>query len=129
MASRYRPGARCSDHRAARLGRSMDIDRFQYLLLMAGCLLITLPLELVFGARVWRQPRRLVKAMAIPVAIFVIWDVIAIARDHWGFNPAYVTGWELPLGLPVEELAFFIVIPICSLLTLEAVRRVLGRAD
>ena len=105
----------------------MGADRFQYLILMGLCLVITLPLEFVFGARVWRRPRRLVAAMAIPVAIFLVWDVIAIARDHWDYNPRYVTGWELPFDLPFEELTFFLVIPICSLLTLEAVRRVLGR--
>jgi lycopene cyclase domain-containing protein len=105
----------------------MGVDRFQYLILMGLCLAATLPLELVFGARVWRRPRRLVAALALPVAIFVVWDMIAIARDHWGYNPEYVTGWRLPFDLPVEELVFFLVIPICSLLTLEAVRRVLGR--
>jgi len=105
----------------------MGADRYQYLLLMGLCLVITLPLEFVFGARVWRRPRRLVAAMALPVALFVVWDVVAIARHHWGYNPRYVTGWNLPFDLPVEELAFFLVIPICSLLTLEAVRRVLGR--
>ncbi|HVL07101.1 MAG TPA: lycopene cyclase domain-containing protein [Acidimicrobiales bacterium] len=105
----------------------MDVDRFQYLIVMGLCLLITLPLEFVFGARVWRRPRRLVAAMAVPVAVFVTWDVIAIARDHWDFNPRYVTGWKLPFDLPVEEMTFFLVIPICALLTLEAVRRVLDR--
>ena len=105
----------------------MDADRFQYLSLMGLCLLITLPLELVFGARVWRRPRRLAAALVIPLAVFLVWDVIAIARDHWTYNPEYVTGWGLPFDLPFEELTFFLVIPICSLLTLEAVRRVLGR--
>lgn len=105
----------------------MGADRYQYLLLMGICVVITLPLEFLFGARVWRRPRRLVAALAVPVAIFVIWDVIAIARGHWGYNPKYVTGWNLPFDLPVEELVFFVVIPVCSLLTLEAVRRVLGR--
>ena len=37
-------------------------DRYQYLLLMAGCLLITLPLEFVLRARVYRRPRRLGEA-------------------------------------------------------------------
>lgn len=105
----------------------MDVDRFQYLILMGLCLLITLPLEFLFGARVWRRPRRLAAAMGIPLVIFLVWDVVAIARDHWDYNPEYVTGWELPFNLPIEELSFFLVIPICSLLTLEAVRRVLGR--
>ncbi len=103
----------------------MDLDRFQYLLLMAGCLAITLPLEFVLGARVWRRPRRLLKSLAVPVAIFVVWDIYAISQDHWDYNPAYVTGWRLPGNLPVEELVFFITIPICCLLTLEAVGRVL----
>ena len=33
----------------------------------------------------------------------------------------FVTGIELPLGLPLEELLFFVVVPICGLLTYEAV--------
>jgi lycopene cyclase domain-containing protein len=105
----------------------MGADRFQYLILMGLCLVVTLPLEFLFGARVWRRPRRLLSAMAVPVAVFVVWDVVAIARDHWSYSSKYVTGWNLPFDLPVEELAFFLVIPICSLLTLEAVRRVLRR--
>ncbi len=103
------------------------MDRFQYLLLMAGCLVITLPLEFVLGARVWRSRRRLFMALCPAVAIFVAWDIFAIAREHWGYNPRYVTGWRLPGKLPFEELVFFVVIPICSLLTYEAVGRVLRR--
>lgn len=102
------------------------LDRYQYLLLMGACLLITLPLEFVFRARVWRRPRRLLAAMWLPLVLFTIWDVVAIARDHWHYSEQYTTGWLLPLDFPVEELAFFLVIPICGLLTLEAVRWMLG---
>jgi lycopene beta-cyclase len=104
------------------------VDRYQYLLLMAGCLIVTLPLEFVFGARVWRRPRRLLFALVPTVVVFAVWDIAAIAREHWSFNERYVTGIRLPGSLPVEELAFFFVIPICGLLTLEAVRRILERA-
>jgi len=103
-------------------------ERWQYLALMAGCLLVTLPLELVLGARVYRQPRRLVRSLAPAVAVFVAWDVVAIDRGHWWYNPRYVTGWRLPGALPVEELAFFVAVPICALLTYEAVKIVLGAA-
>lgn len=103
------------------------MDRYQYLLLMAACVAITLPLEVVFHARVYRRPRRLVAAMAVPVALFVAWDVVAIARGHWNYAPQYVTGWTIPPNLPVEELVFFLVIPVCALLTFEAVTWILGR--
>ena len=76
----------------------------------------------------WRRPRRLLVALVPTVILFAAWDIAAIARGHWSFNPRYVTGWRLPGNLPIEELVFFIVIPICGLLTLEAVRRILERA-
>ena len=102
------------------------VDRFQYLLLMAGCLVITLPLEFWFGARVWRRPRRLLAAMVPVLVVFCIWDAWAIRRGTWSFSARYTTGWRLPLvDIPVEEIAFFLAIPICGLLTLEAVRNII----
>jgi len=103
------------------------IDQFQYLLLMAGCLLITLPLEFVLGARVYRRARGLAFALLPVVIIFSIWDIVGIVRDHWSYNPRFVTGWQLIFGMPIEEMTFFIVVPICGLLTYGAVGQVLRR--
>ncbi len=102
------------------------MDRYQYLLLMGLCVVLTLPLEFVFRARVWRRPRRLAAALLPTAAIFVAWDLIAIARGHWRFSPRLTTGWEVLPDLPLDELVFFLVIPVCGLLTLEAVRHVLA---
>jgi lycopene cyclase domain-containing protein len=93
---------------------------------MAACVLVTLPLELIVGARVWRSPRRLAVALAPAFALFVGWDLWASATGTWSFNPRYVVGLELPGGMPVEELVFFVVVPVCALLTLEAVRILVG---
>ena len=60
------------------------MEQYQYLLLMGACLLITLPLELVFGARVWRQPKRLAIALAPAFLLFVAWDLWASATGTWG---------------------------------------------
>lgn len=103
-------------------------DRFQYLLLMAACLLVTLPLEVVLRARVYRRPRRLLLALLPVVVLFSVWDVVGIARDHWWYSETYTTGVLLPLRMPLEELVFFVVIPVCGLLTYEAVGTVLGWA-
>lgn len=107
------------------------MGQWDYLALMAGCLLITLPLELL-GARVYRRPVRMLRAI-LPVAVlFLIWDAIAIAAGVWTYNPAFVTGVVIPPSIPLEELVFFLVIPLCGLLTFEAVERILplvrGRA-
>ena len=101
------------------------MDRYQYLLLMGACVVLTLPLELVLRARVWRRPRRLVLALVGPAVIFSLWDVAAIAHHHWSYSRRYTTGWDLPGHLPIEEVAFFVVVPICALLTYEAVTNIL----
>jgi lycopene cyclase domain-containing protein len=106
------------------------LDHFQYLALMGACVLITLPLEFLFGARVYRRARALAWAVLPVVLIFSLWDIIGILRQHWSYNPAYVSGLRLVFGMPVEELTFFVVVPLCALLTYEAVGRVfvlLGR--
>ncbi len=103
------------------------MDRFQYLLLMAGCVIITLPLEFVIGARVYRRPKRLLAAMAPMLVVFLAWDILGIVRNHWTFNQQLVTGIHLGV-LPLEELVFFLVIPVCGLLTYEAVGRILELA-
>jgi lycopene cyclase domain-containing protein len=60
------------------------------------------------------------------VLLFSVWDVIGIVRLHWTYNPDFITGVHLGV-MPLEELVFFIVIPICGLLTYEAVGTVLKR--
>ena len=102
------------------------MDRLQYLLLMAACALVTLPLELGFGVRVWRSPQRLLRALLPAFALFVVWDLWATRTGTWDFNPDYTIGLTLPGGMAIEELVFFTVIPVCGLLTLETVRRILG---
>ena len=96
-----------------------------YLAVMAACVLGTLPLELVLGTRVYARPRRLLLTLLPVVAVFVVWDVLAILAGHWAYDPEQVTGVSLGV-LPLEELVFFLVIPVCAVLTLEAVRAVKG---
>ena len=103
------------------------IGQWDYLGLMAACLLITMPLELVFAARVYRRWQILLTALIPVVVVFAVWDVFAIARDHWTYNPRFVTGIDLGV-LPLEELVFFLVIPVCALLSYEAVGTVIGWA-
>jgi lycopene cyclase domain-containing protein len=78
-----------------------------------------------FGRGVYRQAWRLVRAVLPVAAVFVGWDAIAIAGHVWSYNPRYVTGIELPFAIPLEELLFFVVIPICALLTYSAVSAIL----
>jgi lycopene cyclase domain-containing protein len=99
--------------------------RALYLLVLAACVVGTLPLELVLHTRVYRRPLRLLLTLLPVVPVFVVWDVLAIRAGHWAYDPRQTSGIRLG-DLPLEELLFFLVIPVCALLTLEAVRAVKG---
>ena len=102
------------------------MTRLTYLGVLLGALLGASWLEVVLHTGVFRRWRRLLLTLAPVVAVFVVWDLYAIARGQWSFDPHRTTGVLLPGRLPLEELLFFVVIPICSVLTLEAVRVVRG---
>src|SRR5690242_8864490 len=98
------------------------MDSLRYLLILAGCLVLTLPLEFVFGARVYRRPKRLLRTLLPVVVVFAVWDLLGRAHGDWWFSDRYTVGLRLLL-LPIEEWLFFIVIPLCAMLTYEAFGR------
>lgn len=99
-------------------------SHWQYLLVLAACLAITAPLE-VFGHGVYRRPRRILRAVLPPATVFLIWDEVAAAKHAWTYDPTYTTAMTVPFGMPIEEVLFFVVIPLCALLTLNAVSTIL----
>ena len=100
--------------------------RLSYVGVLAFCVLGTLPLELWLGVRVYRQWKRLLLTLLPVVAVFVVWDLYAISAGHWTFDEEQTTGVVLPGSLPLDELLFFVVVPTCALLSVEAVRKVRG---
>ena len=97
-----------------------------YLGLLAGCLVVTGPLELVLRVRVYSRWRRFLVAVLPEFVLFVAWVLYAIAQGHWSYSAARTLDVRLPGGIPVEEVLFFLVVPICAVLALEAVRKVTG---
>jgi len=94
--------------------------------MLAFVLLGTLPLHRFYRLSVLRQPLRLLVAVAPAALLFVVWDVAATSAGHWHFDPAqtFSPRWW---GLPLEEYAFFVVIPLAGILTFEAVSVVASR--
>lgn len=93
-----------------------------YLLILAACVVGTAPLEVFLHTAVYARALRLAATLLPVVLVFAAWDVGAISAGWWRYDRSYVVGVSLPGRLPLEELLFFVVIPTCAVLTLEAVR-------
>ena len=101
----------------------MSLRHWSYVAMLAFCLLGTLPLVHAFRLRVLRQPERLILTIVVAGAPFVVWDLYATRAGHWRFDPAQTLPWRVA-GLPLEEIGFFVVVPLVTVLTYEAVRAV-----
>jgi lycopene cyclase domain-containing protein len=103
------------------------VRHLTYLAVLTCCLAAALWLEPLLRVNVLRRWRRLLLTLLPVVAVFTAWDLAAIAAGHWSFDPDQTTGVRLPGRLPVEEVLFFVVVPVCAILGFEAVRTVLRR--
>lgn len=93
---------------------------------LAFCLAATLPLHRLLGLQVLTAPRRLLATLALAAGPFLVWDALATAAGQWHFDPDQVIPVRVA-GLPLEEIAFFVVIPLAALITYEAVGEIQRR--
>ena len=99
----------------------MSLPHWSYVAMLAFCLVGTLPLVPAFRLTVLRQPRRLLLTILAAGTPFLLWDLHATDVGHWRFDDDQTLPWRIA-GLPLEEIAFFVVIPLVAVLTYEAVR-------
>jgi lycopene cyclase domain-containing protein len=102
------------------------VRHLTYLAVLVACLVCALWLEPLLRVGVLRRWRRVLLTLLPVVAVFVVWDLVAIAAGHWWYDGGQIVGVVLPGGLPVEEVLFFIIVPLCAILGFEAVRKVTG---
>ena len=98
--------------------------KFSYIAVLVFIFLGTVWLEIILKARVYQKLKRLILTIIPVVILMVIWDYYAIMNNHWFFDPDKTTGITLIGFLPLEELLFFIIVPIAALLSFEAVRSI-----
>jgi lycopene cyclase domain-containing protein len=99
----------------------MSLPHWAYVAMLAFCLAGTLPLVRAFRLPVLRQPRRLALTVVLGGAPFLLWDLYATHAGHWWFD-ADQTLPPRVAALPLEEIGFFVVIPVVAVLTFEAVK-------
>lgn len=89
-----------------------------YLFILLGS--IAFPFAFSFDKRLqfFRKWKYMTLSILLPAVFFVAWDWLFTYLGVWSFNPDYILGKYL-LNLPVEEVAFFFIIPYCCLFVYE----------
>lgn len=88
--------------------------------LLLDILIIIFPFLLSFKWKFsyYRYYKALFPAIAVVGIVYIIWDAIVTARGDWWFNYEYLSGISI-VGLPLEEILFFIVVPYSCIFIYE----------
>lgn len=99
----------------------MSLIHLSYAAMLIFCLSATIPLHWYFRLTVFGQPRRLALTVLLAGTPFLVWDLWVTELGHWWFDADQTLPPRI-LGVPIEEVSFFVVIPIVTVLTFEAVK-------
>lgn len=100
------------------------MTKFGYVAMLVFTLIGSIWLEVALKVRVVKRFKRVILSILPTALVFLIWDAYAIHSGHWYFDATQILGIFGPFGIPLEELIFFIVVPLAAILTIEAVRTV-----
>ncbi len=58
--------------------------------------------------------------------MYLSWDIWAVFKRSWYFDPSQIIGWQLFDRLPIEEILFFVIVPLMGILTYSALLKLTG---
>jgi lycopene cyclase domain-containing protein len=84
--------------------------KFTYLLINFITLLFPLALSFDKKVQFYKSWKYLWPGLLITGMVFLFWDVLFTVDGVWSFNPKYTIGFSI-VGLPAEEVLFFLTVP------------------
>jgi lycopene cyclase domain-containing protein len=100
----------------------------EYLLVLLICLCGPLVLSFIPRLKLQGYFKTFLTTITTSAIPFILWDFYATWRGHWGFNPQFILGPKL-INLPLEEIAFFFVIPFCCMFVWILIRNFPGKKE
>ena len=89
-----------------------------YLIIDLVIILFPLILSFKWKFQYYKYWKPLFGSIFVVGLIYIVWDAIVTYRGDWSFNYQYLQGTSF-LGLPIEEILFFIVVPYSCIFIYE----------
>ena len=73
-----------------------------------------------------RKLKLFLLADSLILVIYLMWDFWAVSKGSWFFDSNQILGIMLLGKLPIEEVLFFIIVPLMTVLTYLALTKLTG---
>ena len=91
--------------------------QFNYLMVLGFIGACAIFVNFGFRLRISRKWKLFLLTDAVILAIYLAWDFWAVSKGSWYFDPEQVIGLYIFSRLPIEEILFFIIVPLMVVLT------------
>ncbi len=91
--------------------------------LLINLLTVLFPVILSFEQKIafYKKFRFYLFSILTVSPVYLVWDAIATSRGDWGFSAEYLVGVHF-IGLPLEEILFFVTVPYSCLFIYETIK-------
>jgi len=95
-----------------------------YLLINIGIIIFPLLYSFEKSISYYKKYHTVLISTIIVGIPFIVWDIFATQRGDWSFNIQYISGVYF-VGLPIEELLFFVTVPYSMIFLYEIAKHYL----
>ena len=80
-----------------------------------------------FRLHISRSWRIFLATDAAVLVIYTAWDIYAVKHHNWSFDPHQILGLTIGGTLPIEEILFFVIVPLMTVLSYIALSKLLPK--
>ena len=102
------------------------MQSLHYLYVLICVAICAFGVNLAFRLKISKSWRTFLKVDICVLVIYVAWDIWAVHKKNWRFDPSQILGLKVFGGLPIEEILFFIIVPLMTVLTYLALTKLVA---
>jgi len=99
------------------------VAHFHYAVVLLFVAICAIGVNVGFRLRITHLWRVFLATDAAILLIYTAWDIWAVENHNWRFDSAQILGLRIFAGLPIEEILFFVIVPLITVLTYLALSK------
>lgn len=103
------------------------MGEFNYLGVLLFILICAVGVTIAFKVRAPRFWRTFLIVDSIVLAVYLFWDYWAIEKKIWSIDPGQTVGLKIFGIIPIEEVLFFIIVPLMTIITYLALINLIAK--